>query len=275
MKRLGLSEIQKTEFEIMSAVIDFLNENSILYYVCGGTALGSVRHQGFIPWDDDIDIFLPRKDYNRLLELTDGILLDGYISIKRPGDSNYIYPFAKACSEKTVVYEQNVSDKKYSIGIFIDIFPLDNYYNCAFANVLFWTKSRLLHSMLESATNQINLSAPGSFRYRAKNTLRAIQKPIAKRVSPEYLTKKIDNLAKKRQNKNSGYVGNIVWSFSLKVFKKSIFGDPAKGVFEGKEVNIPTLWKEYLTQMYGDDYMTLPPENKRVSHCVDAYLKNE
>lgn len=274
MKRLELSEIQKTEFEIMSAVIDFFDKNSIVYYTCGGTALGAVRHRGFIPWDDDIDLCLLRKDYDRMLALTDGILLDGYISVKKPGDRNYIYPFAKACSEKTVVYEQNVSDKKYAVGVFIDIFPLDNFYNCAFANVLSSIRSKLLESMLESATNQINLSAPGSFKYRAKNTLRAMQRPIAKRLSPEYLTKRIDKIGRKTQKINSRYVGNIVWSFQLKPFEKRLFETPSTGIFEGKEVNVPTLCDEYLTQMYGD-YMTLPPEEKRTTHRIEAYLKNE
>ncbi len=274
MRRLELAEIQRTEFEIMSAVIDFFDKNAIRYFTSGGTTLGSVRHQGFIPWDDDIDLFLPRKDYDRMLELTDGILLDGYITFKKPGDRDYIYPFAKACSEKTLVYEQNVSDKKYALGVFIDLFPLDNFYNNTAFNYLLYVRSKLLESMLETSTNQVNLSREDSFKYHAKNFLRALQRPIAKKLSPEYITKRIDSIGRKTQKINSKYVGNIVWGFHLMYFEKRLFEAPVKGFFEGKEVNNPVCWNEYLTKMYGD-YMTLPPVEKRASHCMEAYYINE
>lgn len=275
MKKIEISEIQPLEKDILFHLLDFFDENSIKFFTSGGTTLGSVRHGGFIPWDDDIDLFLPRKEYDRFLELSNGKLLGGYIEIKKPGDKNYIYPFAKACNKNTVVYEKSVTDRKYAIGIFVDIFPLDTYYENPIKRFFQLAWSVNVRSMLEAASSQINLSKKGSAKWIAKQTARTLQKPLAKALGVEKLAKAIDNHGRKTQNDKDKLVGNVVWFAKFTDFYPSrYFSDSCPGKFEGRSIKNPICYDEYLTRMYGD-YMKLPPEDQRVMHGFEAYYLNK
>lgn len=274
MKKIEISEIQPLEKDILFHLLDFFEENNIKFFTSGGTTLGSVRHGGFIPWDDDIDLFLPRKEYDRFLELSNGKLLGGYIEIKKPGDKNYIYPFAKACNKNTVVYEKSVTDRKYAIGIFVDIFPLDTYYENPIKRFFQLAWSVNVRSMLEAASSQINLSKKGSAKWIAKQTARTLQKPLAKALGVEKLAKAIDNHGRKTQNDKDKLVGNVVWFAKFTDFYPSrYFSDSCPGEFEGRTICNPIGYDEYLTRMYGD-YMKLPPEDQRVMHGFEAYYIN-
>lgn len=271
MKKIEKKEIQPLEKDILFHLLDFFEENNIKYFTSGGTTLGSVRHGGFIPWDDDIDLFLPRTEYDRFLKLSEGKLLGGYIEIKKPGDKNYIYPFAKACNKNTVIYEKSVKDRKYAIGIFVDIFPLDTYFENPVKRFFQLAWSVNLRSMLESASSQINLSKKGSAKWIAKQTVRALQKPLAKALGVEKLAKAIDNHGRKAMNDKDKLLGNIVWFAKFTDFYPSrYFNDSCHGKFEGRTICNPIGYDEYLTRMYSD-YMKLPPEEERVMHGFEAY----
>lgn len=274
MKKIEKNEIQPLEKDILFHLLDFLEENNIKYFTCGGTTLGSVRHCGFIPWDDDIDLFLPRAEYDRFLKLSEGKLLGGYIEVKKPGDKNYIYPFAKACNKNTVIYEKSVNDRKYAIGIFVDIFPLDVVYQNSIKRALLILRSKSRRSMLESASSQINLSKKGSFKWLLKQSVRMLQKPLAKAIGVERLAKSIDNLAKSTSSCSDNLVGNIVWCYKLRDYcRAECFSDSCPGKFEGRTVSNPIGYDEYLTKIYGD-YMKLPPKDQQVMHGFDAYYIN-
>lgn len=275
MKKIEKNEIQPLEKDILFHLLDFFEENNIKYFTSGGTTLGSVRHGGFIPWDDDIDLFLPRAEYDRFLKLSEGKLLGGYIEIKKPGDKNYIYPFAKACNKNTVIYEKSVKDRKYAIGIFVDIFPLDTYFENPVKRFFQLAWSVNLRSMIESASSQINLSKKGSAKWIAKQTVRALQKPLAKVLGVEKLAKAIDNHGRKSMNSENKFLGNIVWFARFTDFYPSkYFRDSCPGKFEGRTICNPIDYDEYLTRLYGD-YMKLPPEDQRVMHGFEAYYLNK
>ncbi len=272
-RKIRLEEIQGLELDILSKVLKFFDENNISYFTSGGTTLGAVRHHGFIPWDDDIDLYVPRKDYDKLMAISKGILIDGYISIKSPGDKDYIYQYCKACNENTVIYEKNVSDKKYAIGIFIDIFPLDKHYNSKIKNRFLILKTRWYRSLLETASNQINLSKKGSFRWLFKQIVRAIQKPLTKKWTVEKTAAYIDNIGRKMENENTDYLGDLVMKGSGNddYYPAEYFKDSVDGEFEGLKIKNPVGYKEYLTEMYGD-YMTLPPKEQQIMHGFDAWF---
>ncbi|MGN0528807.1 MAG: phosphorylcholine transferase LicD [Eubacterium sp.] len=275
-RKIKLDEIQGLELDVLVKLISFFEENDIMYFTSGGTTLGSVRHKGFIPWDDDIDIYVPRPDYDRMMKISDGKLIDGYISIKKPGDKDYIYQFAKACNERTVIYEQNVSDEKYAIGIFVDIFPLDKHYDSKFKNFFLIAKTKWYRSLLEAASNQINLSKKGSAKWLIKELVRAIQKPLTKHWTVEKTAAYIDNIGRKMQAKDTHCLGDLVMKGNKNkdYYNADYFKSAAVGEFEGHKINNPIGYDAYLKEMYGD-YMKLPPEENRVMHGFNAWFKGD
>ncbi len=275
-RKIQIDEIQGLELDVLVKLIDYFEKNNITYFTSGGTTLGSIRHNGFIPWDDDIDLYVPREDYDRMMKISDGVLIDGYISIKKPGDKNYIYQFAKACNENTVIYEQNVSDEKYAIGIFVDIFPLDKHYDSKIKNLFLIAKTKWYRSLLETASNQVNLSQKGSFRWIVKQTVRTLQKPLTKIWTVEKTAAYIDNIGRKMQNKNTHYLGDLVMkgNNNADYYNAEYFSDTVDGEFEGHKIKNPIGYDKYLTEMYGD-YMQLPPEKDRIMHGFNAWFKGD
>lgn len=271
-RKIRLYEIQKLELDVLVKLISYFEENDIMYFTCAGTMLGAVRHKGFIPWDDDVDVYVPRADYDRLMKISDGQLIDGYISIKKPGDKNYIYPYSKACNEKTVIYEQNVSDEKYAIGIFVDIFPLDKHYDSEFKNSLLTVKAKWYRSLLETASNQINLSKKGSARWLIKELVRTFQKPMTKHWTVEKTAAVIDNMGRKMESKSTHHIGNLVMKPGLKkdYYNSEYFSSAVEGEFEGHKINNPIGYDAYLKEMYGD-YMTPPPKEQQIMHGFNAW----
>lgn len=275
-RKIEISEIQGLELDILTKLIKFLNDNKIEYFTSGGTTLGSVRHGGFIPWDDDIDIYIPRKDYDRLMEISDGVLIDGYIRIRKPGDKNYIYQFAKACNEKTVINEKSVRDSKYFIGIFVDIFPLDKHYDSKIKNDFLILKTKWYRSLLETASNQVNLSQKGSARWWIKEIIRTLQKPLTKKWSVEKTAAYIDNIGRKMESKCTDFVGDLVMkgNNNKDYYPADYFRTFALGKFEHLTIKNPVEYDKYLTDMYGD-YMTLPPKEQQIMHGFDAWYTGD
>ena len=121
-KNLFLNKYKSKVLEVLKYTIKFCEKNNLKYYLADGSALGCVRHKGYIPWDDDIDIYMPRKDYNRLISLKEKVSLDGY-TVKSLKDKNYYLTFAKIYDSNTTVWE--FKDCPDILGVYVDIFPLD------------------------------------------------------------------------------------------------------------------------------------------------------
>ena len=122
----NIKEIQQIQLSILKEIINVVEENHLTYFAVGGTALGAYRHEGFIPWDDDIDIAMPRVDYEKLLTLQSTFPEDLFIQTTET-DPNYTMPFAKIRKDKTLYIESRWQDQEIHHGIWVDIFPLDNY----------------------------------------------------------------------------------------------------------------------------------------------------
>ena len=274
-RKIKLDEIQNLELEILLELIKYFEENNISYCTCGGTAIGAIRHKGFIPWDDDIDIQIPRKDYDRLLEISKGVLIGGYIEIKRPGQKDYAYQYAKACNVNTLIDEQNITDKRFGTGIFVDIFPLDNYYNSTFRNKLRNLRVFWLINMLNTALNNKNLSKKFSARWWFKQLLFALQYIPAKIMTAERIALRIDNMGRKTKDLESDYVGCLVFyaPYETTVYKKEAFSSFIDGEFEGNIIKNPIGYDHYLSTLYGN-YMKLPPEEEQIMHGFDAWFIN-
>lgn len=265
-RELTIEEIKKIEYGILKDVKNFCEKNHIQYFLACGTALGAVRHNGFIPWDDDIDIAMPRPDYEEFLSKYSS---EKYAIYDARVKRNYPYAFAKVCSEDTVLIEH--IERPVPLGVYIDVFPIDGFPN----NV----KEQKRHLNLIEWDLRV-LSWKRISPNKNKDILHKIYEGIAKilllPISIEVLVKKLDRDVRKYPYQTSSYVGHFVskapWGSDVK--PKEIFENAVKHIFEEDEFWIPGQYEEYLRLEYGD-YMKLPPLEKRVTHHdYVAYLKD-
>ena len=254
-----IKKLKEIELEIFKHFIEICNENSLRYFVVGGTALGAVRHKGFIPWDDDIDVALPRGDYEKFLSIAQSSLPENMFLQTYITDKNYPNPFAKLRQSDTAFIEKSTSKIKMNHGVYIDIFPLDGYSRSGIKGKLLGLKEKILKISVGSVFVSGNIS---------KNKFRAIVKRAIVRLLPDYRAsvRRLDTMYKKIPYEDAEIIVNFCGAWAEKeIMPKAYFGDGIEGEFEGIKVVLPEKTHEYLTALYGD-YMTLPPEEERVGH---------
>jgi lipopolysaccharide cholinephosphotransferase len=251
-----MNDLQKKLLEMFTYLTKTLEDNGLRYYAVAGTMLGAVRHEGFIPWDDDIDIAMPRADYEKAIklfsEVKDHYLIEGVNSKEK----DFVYSFAKFYDVNTTLVEkQKIKIKR---GVYIDIFPLDGIgdtYESAFKN--FKRINRL------NALRAIKICNYRKGRKWYKN-LAAIFGYLLP-LNVKKISKKIDKLCSKKDFDECNYVGCLITPYKQKeIMSKDLYGQPKKYKFENISIYGPEKYDEYLTNLY-KDWRKLPPENKRVS----------
>lgn len=229
----------------------------ITYYAVGGTMIGAMRHQGFIPWDDDIDVAVPRKDYERLIRIFNHSL-DGYI-LESPysGNPDYLYSYAKLYDTSTTLIEKTKVHCKR--GIYIDVFPLDGVGNTFEEATRLFKKFDRKNMLLMTRTCLVRRDR--SWYKNASILLsRAIPNFI---INDKRLSISVDKTASKINNDSSTYVANMMGAYRHKeITLREYFGKPSLYPFEGFEIYGPEKYDEYLTRLYGS-WRELPPEEKR------------
>ena len=269
---LNMDQVKKIEFDILCEFADFCEANNLKYYLGYGTLLGAVRHKGFIPWDDDIDVLMPRPDYNKFIELT------GYNPIKQNLETRLynkcknpnIYPFAKVIDTNTLVYEKGKAKKNIS-GLWIDIFPLDGYPENK-------NEAYSLYAKYQKLRNLQDLATTNPF-YVNQNIIKKIIKtfciaPFIKIYGVKKICYKIDKLAQTYSFEECDKVADFTWGDNAETYLKKSELEPAIEVdFENKKFKAPAGWEPYLTRLYGN-WKELPPENQRIPHGFLAYKKN-
>ena len=256
-----MTEVQEKLLDMLAWFDRFCRENSLRYYALGGTLLGALRHSGFIPWDDDIDLGLPRPDYEklaRLMEKKDG---ERYIlETEYSDDEKYCYPFAKLYDTQTTLAENVSTGLKR--GLYLDIFPIDGIGNGEQPDMQHFSRIKRL--------NQFYLARIASVRRGRSffgNAAAVVAKAVPKRIADNTeLRKKISGLCRKYDYENSRWAGNLVGNWWEKeIVPQRWFGDPKEYPFEGITILGVEYADEYLTAIYGD-WRKLPPEEKRISH---------
>ena len=153
MNYLTLDEVKKIELDILIQFDTFCKNEGLYYTLAGGTLLGAIRHKGFIPWDDDIDVMMPREDYNRMLQIVRDKKNGSKFDFLIPGDPDYFYPFAKFCDNETVA---EMDDNYSKHGIWIDIFPMDNLPEDNEFLRKFFKKTRFWRAVVISMTTKLS-----------------------------------------------------------------------------------------------------------------------
>ena len=272
---LSLREIQLEELAILKKLTDFYAEHGIRYILCGGTMLGAVRHNGFIPWDDDIDMLVPRDDYEKLKALyREGADLGDGIRLKLPGDSDSAYPFIKAVNTNFVAMERT-RDDKHRAHLWIDVFPMDHFPDDEETHRQYVKKIKAMGNALTAATlSKEYLRERGYYRDPLK-----FLKLVAARVicaaagGPAKLAARIDRTAREmdRKFKSSDHVGDGAWPNGMKDYFPMRAVEPVmQHEFEGYRFSIPENYDEYLTLFYGN-YMRIPPVEERQDHHIEVY----
>ena len=260
MKLMSLEESKKVELEILESVANFCEENRLHYFLAYGTLIGALRHKGFIPWDDDIDVQMPREDYNFLISSFNEKSPNPNLRLIAPTDPTSRHPIVKIVDMRTVKVEEGVDYSTGSLGIDIDIFPIDGQPedNAEYEK---WYKS--LHRLYSFYTYSIMSPRGGSLKKRFFLLL------IKSIVSRKYIRKRVNSLHKKYPYETSKFVGAIESAFNStgNRIERACFSDFVLVEFEGKQFRAPIGYDAILTKIYGD-YMQLPPEEKRVSHHI-------
>ena len=265
-------EIQKIAFEILKYVDKFCRKNNIKYSICGGTLLGAIRHKGFIPWDDDIDIMMPRNEYERFLKLMDNEYKEGnkYKCLHYGKDfPDYYYTFAKVVDLDTHLEESTLINNK-DLGIFIDVFPVDGIPSKNPAKIA--KKAHHYNRMIvHSNMTKVDKTGISTGKYLIKKLLIT---PYAKLLGRDYWLKKHEKYVKSFPLDKFEYGNLYSGSIGIKeMFPKKFFDEIIEVDFEGYKLLAIKEYTKYLEHTYGD-YMTPPPPEKRVApHNTKIYKK--
>lgn len=257
-KNISQPEQKEILLGLMDAIHSFCEEKSIRYFLTGGTLLGAVRHKGFIPWDDDIDIVMLRDDYNRFIQEFNNDRKDFVSLVCFENTKNFYLPYAKVVDNRTVLKEDVF--KPIPIGVSVDVFPLDDMSNNLDEAKSFYKKQKKYIDLL--TLKNVNLNKKRSF---LKNFLLLISKFLVPRNL--VIKKLLKNAESFSTSADAAYIANIVvMTYGEKEFmERKWFDTTVKLEFEGRFYNAPVGYHEILKKLY-NDYMTLPPIEKRITH---------
>lgn len=271
MRVITDKELLQLQLDILKKVDTFCRNNGIQYTVFAGTCIGTVRHKGYIPWDDDIDIAMTRPNYDRFIHLFNGKV--EYLEVYAPElNWDYYAPYANVCDTRTILDEGSNGHRGQSIGVKIDVFPIDGvasdiivYHHDKKVLALYWKilyAKRILLSKKWTGNKKAAIAVLIKRFFSIHKSYAAIQKAIRKKLLDHSYDK-------------SEYVDLMCYPWPTDSrCPKSVFENYVDMQFEDIKVSIIKEYDEYLTKAYGR-YMELPPEEKRIPrHGFNAYWKD-
>lgn len=258
-----MTELQQIEKNILACALEIVDRLHLAYFLVCGSALGAVKYNGFIPWDDDIDIAMPRKDYTAFCEKA-GELLPPYLFLQNcHTEKNFPYIFSKIRDSRTTYIEKGMAGLDINHGVYIDVFPLDGY--PAESKEQRWLeKQKLKHQLVYLSCLQTHLSWKVRMIVNAEKALGVPRRVAAyaknfEKVISAYATEKTEYWCNH---------GN--WQGKLEYAPREQYGDGYWATFEGLRVRVPEKYDEYLTQKYGDWRADLPVEQQIGHHFAEV-----
>ena len=269
LKPISLEEHKRLQLEILENVAAFCEKEKLEYFLIFGTLLGAVRHKGFIPWDDDIDIVMPRASYNRLIKLYNSQSSDDKFYLVDPKDAMARHSIVKIINKKTIKIEPGINYETGYLGVDIDVFPMDGEPDKYVDFLSFWKKLNRIFKVFNRLTaDYTSFSIKGKvfkfllkLLYKNKNNVLDIAEKIHKKYPYE----------------KSLFVGPIAHAYNEtnNRFKREWFRDFIMVDFEGKKFRAPIDYDAVLGTLW-KNYMELPPEDQRVTHHSNyIYWKDE
>ena len=264
-----MTDSQKKELEVLKAFINVCEKHNLRYFGCYGTALGAIRHKGFIPWDDDVDVAMPREDYEKFLKLQNEFEGTPYFIQTFKTDPHYIYNFAKLRDSSTTYIESLLANHRINHGVWIDIFPVDGMSKKIKPIKKF--KKKIIYIWMQQY-----FCFPGGYIKKIKkgtiikDFLFDLVGILTFIFNPFHLRNKYTEAIMKHNKMeecplSGSYFG---FYFEKEVMPTKIFLEYTKVPFEDIEINVPKDYDGYLKAIY-NDYMTPPKKEQQIGHHYD------
>jgi len=258
--------LHEADLEIAKTIVGICKRHNLKCYMLGGSMLGAIRHKGFIPWDDDIDFGLPRKDYEKLLELLPMELPSNLTFENYKTNPDYHYYITRIQDLNTKVVEINFESENKFTHVSIDLFPLDGSPNNPFLRMLFFLRIIMHRSMMSLCYRKgIDKHRKRGFFEKMFITIMTMF-PTEKIFNPYNQKEKIDKILKKYPMENSYISGNIMGAYRTKeMVPTEWYGETTEYDFESEKFLGIKEYDKYLTHLYGD-YMAIPPKEQQKIH---------
>ena len=271
--RLSLEELQELETEILKVFRKFCDENNLRYYLCGGTLIGAIRHKGFIPWDDDIDVMMPRPDYEKFLMNNQNGKLDKYRRIDNLNFNEMAYSSViRIFDIRTKVEFKELMFKK-QFGCWIDVFPLDGLSSNSVMRFVHCRFARFIQDITILCDTRLGAKRRSKIYTIAQYRLLPLI-PFVRLVGHKKWIEIMDRLSQKHSYIASEYVGVLEGrAIEKEAMKKEKMEPPVLVDFCGEQYTAMANYDEYLTNLYGD-YMTPPDDaGKESRHIIEVYWR--
>ena len=263
---LSVKECQDVELNILEQIHRYCEKHGLHYLMIYGTLIGAVRHQGFIPWDNDIDIGMPREDFERFLELSkEEPIGDHLYVVHYTTDPRYHYMCIRVCDDRTAVEVPYIREQPTRLGVWVDIFVMDGVTP---NKTLYWIQKKkiMLYWYVFRAYVYGTIDNKNLFR-------KIIKKLILRFIDSNQLNQKITRLVSRYRFEDCEFVANV-FTPQYCPLRREDYYSPLPMLFEGHHFYGPRHYDEYLTLCFGN-YMQLPPVEKRITHPILAEWINE
>lgn len=256
-----LDKLHQVELTLLNEFVRICDKNKLTYFLVGGTLLGAVRHKGFIPWDDDIDVGMPREDYDKFIKMAKDELKDDFHIRCVENANDYYLPFAKIMMKNTLFVEEaknNDNPETYADkGIFIDVFPFENVKKNGLGYKI---RYALSYAIMDSIFYKLKTRNLNDTMYKSLTIIFSI-------FTKKRLTKIFHHIVTKCKDNNSKYISVIGagYGFRKELMERSNVLPTKKITFENKKYYGMNNNDIYLSSLYGN-YLELPPVEKRINH---------
>ena len=261
-----INKLHEVQLDLLKKFIKICCKLNLKYFLVGGSALGAVKYKGFVPWDDDLDVALPRGDYEKFLLEAEKYFEYPYFLQNYRTDPEFPFLFSKIRYSETAFVEESWKNLKINHGIYIDVFPLDGYPEGKAGQLALNAKIAWYKTLLSFSRNKYraSLTARGRLEQLCYNT-------FGKHMSTAKIMKRYENTVKKYDPDKSGYLYNYGNKMhAVEKVPAEVYGNGTRAEFEELTVMIPKRYDDFLRQRFGD-YTAELPEDKRVgSHIFSA-----